>query len=106
MCLTKKHINTEDLIGSSEKFIKLTGNKYTKNEVYLDQIIENNLLSYSLANSESSSKILVEVMVEKADEYNLYVLLDSVPVSGSPLRLEVDQSEKEAELQKKMLDER
>ena len=36
MCLTKKHINTEDLIGSSEKFIKLTGNKYTKNEVYLD----------------------------------------------------------------------
>ena len=55
-------------------------------------------MSYSLANSESSSKILVEVMVEKADEYNLYVLLDSVPVSGSPLRLEVDQSEKEAEL--------
>ena len=59
MCLTKKEISSEDLVLSSEKFIKLTGNKYTKNEVYLDEIIENNLLNYSVVESQNSSKVLV-----------------------------------------------
>lgn len=106
LCLTKKEISSEDLVLSSEKFIKLTGNKYTKNEVYLDEIIENSLLNYSVVESQNSSKVLVEVMVEKAGEYNLYFLMNSISVKGSPIRLQVEQSDKEAELEKKMLEER
>lgn len=94
LCLSRKGINTDDLIGSSEKFIKLTGNKYIKNEVYLDEIIENTLLSYSISASGSPSKVLIEVMVEKAESYNLYLLINAIPIHGSPLRLDVQQSEK------------
>ena len=74
---------------SSQKFIKLTGNKYTKNEVYLDEIIESNLLSYSNITSNARSKIILEVMVEKAGRYNLYILINSTPVKGSPLSVAV-----------------
>ena len=59
-----------------------------------------------MVESQNSSKVLVEVMVEKAGEYNLYVLMNSILVKGSPIRLQVEQSDKEAELEKKMLEER
>lgn len=106
LCLSKKAVNTDELISSSQKFIKLTGNKYTTNEVYLDEIINNSLLSYSIAPSQSPSKILLEIMIERADTYYLYLLMNSTPIKGSPIQISVEQSQKEAELERKMLEQR
>lgn len=47
------------------------------------------MLSYSISENKDPTKVLVEVMVEKADEYYLYFLINSVLVKGSPIRLDV-----------------
>jgi hypothetical protein len=52
------------------------------------------LLSYSIIPSTISSKVLIEIMVEKAGSYYLYLIMNAVPVKGSPLKLDVQQSER------------
>jgi hypothetical protein len=52
------------------------------------------LLSYSVTPSTTSSKVLIEIMIEKAGSYYLYLLMNATPIKGSPLKFDVQQSEK------------